>query len=477
MSEAMQPFNTGDFWLPGEETNKIPGRLTLGSRWQTLELHQPVTPSMRLDSTASDGTQTWVPISSGAEDLTIHGSLDDGVGPVTLISASTRRRAGIGRFGSPERHTLESEYAIIGGHVDGELTLFTDIRISAQYLDYWTNIPELDRRPSDSNSTLVVTYEFPEKVWHPLPDNTGRFSYSCDWEIPHSSRRRRHVRTKTWIHISLNEGLSFREIRRKFLHPLSALLTLLYDRDCPPTGLEVKNEQHDHWLGVVAYGIEREDDLEPDVPLLSASEFDFGKLGNWFQLAERMDPIPGLISGSIKDSSRTVQNRLLELATAAEGLHRRLYDGERRLSDEQVTNGLSVLGDTSLDRDVFEVLSSALRTYLWDLSFPMRVLALAENVADYTPGVAGKPNRWKSALVNARNGFAHGLEDDGTDSVGKYYVLAQSLRWLLSMRLFAEAGVSKEIMARNVINYEPYKRFMRAAAQLLPKVYGQSATR
>jgi hypothetical protein len=54
----------------------------------------------------------------------------------------------------------------------------------------------------------------------------------------------------------------------------------------------------------------------------------------WLAAARRLRPIPALVAGVRAGSERTVENQLLELATAAEGLHRRMFPDQRVLDAE-----------------------------------------------------------------------------------------------------------------------------------------------
>ncbi len=89
------------------------------------------------------------------------------------------------------------------------------------------------------------------------------------------------------------------------------------------------------------------------------------------------------------------------------------------------------------------MLGQALTQYLWEPSYPERLAALLQDVDQAAPGVAGRPNRWKTAVATARIGFAHSLKKDPAEhDVQAWHVLAQSLRWLLTARLLLPSVLS-----------------------------------
>jgi hypothetical protein len=123
-----------------------------------------------------------------------------------------------------------------------------------------------------------------------------------------------------------------------------------------------------------------------------------------------------------------VQNLRLELATAAEGVHRKLYPNSRRLSDEAKAEALRGIADMEIDPIAKTILCQAMGTYLAELSYPMRLKALAADVAEAAPGVTGKTSKWSQAVVTARNGFAHWLTGSaGETEIFSHHILHNSL--------------------------------------------------
>lgn len=82
--------------------------------------------------------------------------------------------------------------------------------------------------------------------------------------------------------------------------------------------------------------------------------------------------------------------------------------------------------------------------------------------------------RWKGAVVDARVGFAHSLKSDpAEDDIRAWHVLAQSLRWLLTARMFLHAGVVADTLSEAFERYDAYSNFLWSARKTLPRVYEQ----
>lgn len=118
--------------------------------------------------------------------------------------------------------------------------------------------------------------------------------------------------------------------------------------------------------------------------------------------------------------------------------------------------------------------------YLEELSYPQRLLQLAELAEGIAPGVLGlrtvegRPSRSKSLVCGARNEFAHRLQrvwlDD--DRIDRYLTVTGSLRWLLTAVLLLETGLPAESLATQFGQHQPYLSFLRQAKDWQPQVYG-----
>lgn len=472
-SDLQSPIN-GIFWLQDQDDH-LPGLLTLTSRWPRVELFGNITPPFITES-----PRTMIPATDGAEELVIHGRIEGGTfqgwsGRVSLIRAHTRQRrmqlAGAG----PIRQVLESQYAVLGGHIFEPEARFSAARIRVQNIDDWVSLPVFNATMGMSDPRITVSYT-PQKIPSTfLPGNIGLLSFhsTCSWTPP--SSRGTAISTNTWLELRFDGGYTINSIRYQFVAPVSALMTILYGVDCPPVDLEVYDEDTQRWLKVFAYEIVTESEDNPPAPLMRLNELGCEQFANWIGVFRDLAPIPAILTGTIIDKSRAVENRLIELAMAAEGLHRRLNPDGRRISEEDVRRGLATLEKAPLPEEVRKVVSDALRIYLWDHSFPVRIADLANQVSSAAPNVCGKVNRWKRAITNARNGFAHSLPEETESSYEQILInnsLAESLRWLLTIRLLQETGAEDLAISNALVDHRDYRLFLSQAKEILPRIYG-----
>lgn len=493
----------GRFWLPGSVDETLPGRLDVSRRWSRVEILGEITPSLELIGVSEDGSTTWGPTASGEErDLIVHGQLLGGYGKVTLVDAQTRRRRS-NLFGSLAEQIVEGRYALLGGLVGSAEHRFDAARVRLHNLDQWVRLTGLSVRMSESFQEVHIDYEAPNSIKVAVPGLGASLEFEASWTPPNPTLSGASITTQTWLVWKVPTGQTVEGILTGVVGSMSALLTILFNEDCPPLELRVHDPEADLWLDVYSPALGTVAPIASGNPLLLLEEFGLAALTSWIEQFADLSPLPQLIAGAVTSPDRTVQNKLLELAAAAEGLHRRLHRDQRRYPQQQVDEGarlLTALGDDEdlglavaalvqdrlqgdgtddplpeprLRPDIAAMLGQALAQYLWEPSYPQRLAALLQDVDVAAPGVAGWQNRWKGAVVDARIGFAHSLESDpAEDDILGWHVLAQSLRWLLTARLLLHAGVGAGTLSKAFKEYDTYSNFLRLARKTLPRVYG-----
>lgn len=494
----------GRFWLPESGEDTLPGRLDLLGRWPRVEILGEITPSLDLVGVSEDGATTWGPSPIGVEqDLVIHGRLLGGYGQVTLVDAQTRRRHS-NLFGSLAEQVVEGRYALIGGLVGSAGHRFDVARVRLHNLDQWVRLTGLSVKTSRDSHEVHIDYEAPDSIRVAVPGLGADLEFEASWTSPHPTLSGASITTQTWLVWKVPAGQTVEGILTHVVRPLSTLLTILFNEDCSPLELRVHDPEADLWLEVHSPALSTVAPTGPGVPLLLLETFGPAALASWLEHFAELSPLPQLVAGAVTSSDRTVQNQLLELAAAAEGLHRRLHRDQRRYPQQQVEEGahfLKALGDDEhlglavaelvqvrlhgdgtdasspnvrLRPEIAAMLSQALTQYLWEPSYPQRLAALLQEVNGAAPGVAGQQNRWKGAVVDARVGFAHSLESDpAEDDIRAWHVLAQSLRWLLTARMFLHAGVVADTLSEAFQRYDAYSNFLWSARKTLPRVYEQ----
>ncbi len=322
-------------------------------------------------------------------------------------------------------------------------------------------------------NSVDINYKAPEPMASPLEDLGGVISIEPTWTLPQPTVGGVSIETHAWLICKPSTPRTLDDLMRDLVVPTATLLTLLFNEDCTVLALRVRDEASDRWLDVYSPVIQDPPEGKPKVPLLSLEQFGLAPLARWLDGFSALSPLPQLVAGATNATGRSVQNQLLELAAAAEGLHRRLHPHDRQLSRDQVPEDMQALADSSVSAATRDVLTKALRTYLWEPSYPQRLRQLLAETAEAAPGVAGKPNKWRTRVVNARVGFAHSLSGgDASEDVFAWFTLTRSLRWLLMTRLLLEVGLSPQALSQALTDSNDYSNFLSAARRDLPEVYG-----
>jgi hypothetical protein len=468
----------GEFWIAGSQARKT-GRLTTSERWPRLEVTGFLSSPLEvLSSDPKSGVTSYGPASDfGDERFLVHGQVAGFTRRVTLMDASSSHRSGALLSGPDalNQQILTARYALLGCHADAE-TRFPRFRLRTSFIDDWASRQGLSATLNPSEDWARVDYKWPPDETAEVPGTGALLRVTTVWSPPEITSRGAHLNTMTWLEFEPRDGATIDEAMVGFAGPISTLLTLLHGEEAAPGSLDAWDPELNRWVLVRTPTIQgKADHARPkDDPLFSLPQLTLDGLGRWLNVARMTRPLPDLVAGTLTDNQRTVQNRLLELATAAEGLHRRLYPEARRLSEEEVREIVRALHTTPIADTQRQILAQAVRDYLWEPSFPQRLKALADDIEAACPGVTGDLNRWRRAVVDARNGFAHRPEAHRSETdLFEFHTLGQSLQWLLTARLLLAAGVEPEVCRERFAATYRYQRFLAAARKDSPRIYGQ----
>lgn len=204
---------------------------------------------------------------------------------------------------------------------------------------------------------------------------------------------------------------------------------------------------------------------------LPLNKLDMGLVARWIELAAELGPIPFIALGD----RAPLQPEAQLIATALEGLHRRLHPERRRFQATKnqckKARQAAVAAATEVLKGIVEedVVRKAYREalgHVQDLSYAERLEELLPPAEATAPGLLG-PSRsaWIKDMGKARNTQSHGLDrDDELDDAGisRYYVLASSGRWTLKILLLLQL-VSLDVLRSSLWNSD---RFMYALANI-----------
>lgn len=475
--------SSGRFWLPGHPEQTVGGWLDTSGRWPMVELAEPLTPSLREVSRAEQPDGSHLVKLQPADDdvqpdkVTVHGVLRDGPRGVTLVGASTSGRQQVwgGVVKDPGMERLRADYALIGGRTEGREARFRYARVQLQHLDVWAQLPGISGEVAHDGSWAVMTHERPDKETIELHEPPGWLVLDSVLTMPQLTVRGASLtRTAELRWESSEAGITVDELWLRFVDPLCVLLSLASDADSPAVSLQVRDGDGDRWLQVVHYGQDTTvgESLASHKLLLTREHLGLYQLGRWLSRAGPLSPVPQLVAGVVVSSSdRTLQNQLLELATAAEGLHRRLYPNQRGMTKKQARQAQRVAGNAVL-KELRDQVIGALG-HLAEPTYRERLRVLVERACEVAPGVTGDSEEWVGRVVASRNGFAHQLTGDKSREaeLEEDLVLLRSLRWLLTTLLLLEAGTAPETLAGRLQQHQPYLHFRRQAERWLPAVY------
>lgn len=184
-------------------------------------------------------------------------------------------------------------------------------------------------------------------------------------------------------------------------------------------------------------------------PLLVLNKLTLEVVGRWLSMAPTLGPVPFMAV----HTGAPLQADAQMLATALEGLHRRLHPDAKRFQPPvskgnltrarraAVQAAIEVL-DGAVDEVVAKAAYSEALGHIGDLSYAARITEMLPRVERVAPGLLG-PSRssWIKDMKDLRNIQSHGLQnhdDFGDTEIGQYYVLASSGRWVLKILLLLE---------------------------------------
>jgi hypothetical protein len=475
----------GRFWLQGTSGEEaVAGTLFLRpGAHPRLELDAALVLLMRETSRRPlpDGgevrTSSPVPEEElASQSLTIHGTLDKNGEDVTLPSAFT---VGWTMGPGPTSHQMEALYALCGAHVNGADAQFTSARIRLRHLDAWANLPGFKIVPGTVDGGWALTFEPPQVPSATMPSG-ARITLEQVPEIGTPTVQGGQVKRHLMLDFLGMPPTTYRDIDRTIVKPVMNLLTLAVGMECPPVEILLDEGSGIQWLTVHHAGMKAPaEDVVPQNKILALmAVVGLEEIAAWLKLTARLGPLPSIVARAASAQDDPVEVQLLELTSAAEGLHRLLRPKERRMTKQQArearAKALEAVDD--LDEDVRKAVEDSL-SHVADQTYSRRLLDLAEQVKEAVPGVTGNVEEWKKRVAGARNNLAHKLDDGflGDDiDAQEAIVLSLSLRWLLAGFLLLQTGISSTVLGNRLQGHRPYQLFLSQARAWLPEVYHSS---
>ncbi len=161
---------------------------------------------------------------------------------------------------------------------------------------------------------------------------------------------------------------------------------------------------------------------------------------HWYQLVEKLDITCDLLFSANSPHVPFVSNQLFNLASAAEGMHQRLYPEADKMSQEHRDRITQTLSSTAEQHQ--DWLRKTLQ-FSHRITFEERLRQLINHAGPAVNSFIGDPDKWVTLVKKLRNQFAHAprtrhpLEND----VRKLSRLSATIDALLRLILLREMGV------------------------------------
>jgi hypothetical protein len=448
---------TGFFWVQGSTENRARGALSVGPRMApTVEVTGELTSMWEVTEVREnpDGTKANISHLRDHETFTgplmVHGVDDSGL-PLTLVDAVTTGRNGA-TFGEVENpfHRLSGNLAVTGGHLTSRDHEFNGIRIRLQNFDDWAS---LLRSPDWATPVSL--------------ESDGRVVFE-------------EIAGKVWLVVSEIAPMALRDLDRLFIQPTINLFTLAV---YAPRGLlmhSVQDATTQHWWDVHTSSQMPEEgsQVASKQSLLHPVDLKLSNVAEWLSHVKTFGPLPTPIADLIGLPTISIESQVLQVTTAAEGLHRARFPEDKRIEDDTIADAIRITASVAV-KELHPMASdyvAGLLGFVAEPGYNARLKRLAEEVSLAVPGVTGqRPNKWRTMVTDARNDFAHRLmlgnffEDDHLDD---YFTVATSLQWLLTGFLLLQAGIDPSLLRTRFIEFSEYQIFLKYAQLWKPTVYG-----
>jgi hypothetical protein len=309
---------TGFFWVQGSTENRARGTLSVGPRKApTVEVIGELTSMWEVAEVRENPDGTKANVSHLRDHETFTGPLivlgvDDSGLPLTLVDAVTIGRQGA-IFGEVENpfHRLSGNLAVSGGHLTSRDHKFNGIRIRLQHFDDWASLlrdPDWATPVSLESGGSVVFEEISGKVW---------------------------------LVVSEIAPVALRDLDRLFIQPTISLFTLAA---YAPRGLLMHSVQDAttlHWwdLHTSSQLPEEGSPAASKQSLLHPVDLKLSHVAKWLSHVKTFGPLPTPIADLIGLSTISIESQVLQVTTAAEGLHRACFPQDKRIEDDTIADG------------------------------------------------------------------------------------------------------------------------------------------
>jgi ApeA-like protein/HEPN superfamily Apea-like protein len=453
MDEPLEAYE-GEWWLPSDDTRKVGGILELGDKFElrllgTFEEQDPPPLEPTFDLSLLQGR-------SLGKAITL---LDGRPGPSNIF------------FGSGSVVSVRTQVVLAGQYwlETPEEAVFDKVNAELTNLLSWANQKAIQKEWNDDGTSTLANTWLPDseaslpgallKVGHGF-DEKGS-SYSMSWT------------QSAGLVLEFSSPIAMRDIDYKFVRPFRHLLSLAAGVDSAAGALRVGNkayveDQRRVWLDAHVYGREKaykHAELERSERMLfTLSDIDFAEfIPQWYQLVDKLGITCDLLFSVNSPHVPFASNKLFNLASAADGIHQRLYpnaDKKTQAHRDRVRQILNAAPEQHRHWLQDALLSSH------KIEFEQRLHQLIDHAGPSVGPFVGDRDKWATLVKKLRNQFAHGAQKRHPieDDVRKLSRLSATIDALLRLVLLREIGFSDDQCAE-MTDRGPRWRYLK---QILP---------
>ncbi len=472
----------GNFWLDDDQENKVTGVLDLSGRWPVLNLNGALIglwsrTAAWVNPDGSVTTQQQLRADAKTGPFTIQGVVKKH-GVVTLLGAfvsKQERTIGVGTL--IQKQAFRCQYAMLGSGLFVETDdTYVNIRVQIHGAEEWVNQEGLSYELTMKPTTVRAQVYEPVRTHVPL-EHKGTLSFSHGIGTKDISARSLTLWRAVAFSIEDIEPLSIDEVIQNIVHPLRTLCSIctisqtaareifVAPSDFPSrflrlrTSAVVPDDDHtrrhvDHFMPFDRVGLEG--------------------VAKWLERAKDTAPIATMLMDTRDSAEADPSARLFQLAAAAEGLHRRLFDDTPRVSKADARIVRRAVRKVFFGRFVSEVwtaLNDSL-SFISQPSFAMRLRRLADELGPAREAICGSDlEAWVKKVKDGRNRVAHQLHTGHALTAIEQQVLWQSLYWLLTVLLLKTIGVDDQVLVDALRDNNTFQSFRREAVNWMPEVY------
>jgi ApeA N-terminal domain 1 len=293
--------------------------------------------------------------------------------------------------------------------------------------------------------------------------------------------------SECWFEFTPPEPLTIKDFGRWVLSPIATLASIITSNPADDIDLYARLRAESPWRQV-----HRPD--ESELPrarreLLSTSHLSSERFVRWIDFRKRSGALDAAAIDDFQGVS--IQTEVLTLAAVAEGLHRRIFDGRKRvpaISTEDLAEtrraargaALACLRDldrsdrnpfTADDLAEFKRAMNDSFAFMNELTFRTRMAEIASTAKAAIPDIVTAFADWPKAVKDARNILAHQRALPYSESIDQFYdlliALTYSIAWVLRTVLLVEAGIDAPTLQAAYRQWSQYTHHLANTRSLL----------